>query len=236
MNTCKVSAGVAAALIVISGGAQAITVDGSLDAAYGAATAHVTYLAAAPNSNFDAPTSFSDSVNYDIYLKASDGFVYGFLQSDKAGGAPGPVATFANLYFDLNPSVGDGSDLGFELSTTGQRAFVAGGSAAPMQVSGISVVSTDPSSLEFSIPFAYLSAPIAGLNYFPGQTFESDITLRLSQSFGYSVNGGATYGPDRLGALNIGSVVAVPEPESYALMLAGIGIVAMVTRRRNRAA
>ena len=223
---------IAAACALAASAAHAINVDGTLDAAYGAPTAHITYAVDAPNSNFANPTAFSDTVNYDIYLTSANGYVYGFLQSDNGGGAPGPVGTFANLYFDLNPTVGDGSDLGFELSTSGQRAFVAGGADAPLQVPGISVVSVSPSSLEFAIPFAYFTGPIDGLNYFAGQTYESNVTLRLSQSFGYSVAGGASYGPDRLGTVSVG---AVPEPETWALMLAGMGVVAAVARRRRSA-
>src|SRR4051812_35407670 len=63
-----------------AGPASAITVDGSLDASYGAATANVT------NPGF---------LPYSIYLKAENGGVYGFLQASGPSGLP-----FTNLYFD----------------------------------------------------------------------------------------------------------------------------------------
>lgn len=55
-------------------------------------------------------------------------------------------------------------------------------------------------------------------------------TLALQSFFGSS---GFTYnigGADQLGTLNVS---AVPEPESYALMLAGLGLVGLMARRRK---
>jgi hypothetical protein len=42
--------------------------------------------------------------------------------------------------------------------------------------------------------------------------------------------------PDPTGGFNvqINSVAAVPEPETYALLLAGLGLIGLVTRRRNK--
>ena len=146
------------------------------------------------------------------------------------------------MYFDIDPQNGNGSDIGFEI--TNGRAFVAG-------VDGYAPVATSfangaNGSIEFSIPNSYFTAPISGLeaNYSGGQQFAttgSDVTLRLSQSLGYTVAGGATFGPNRLGSVEIGGeaspVSAAPEPSAWALMLGGVaflGAMLRVQRARRR--
>lgn len=52
-----------------------------------------------------------------------------------------------------------------------------------------------------------------------------------------SYNGTAAHAwIDSTGTFNIGTVAAVPEPESIAMLLAGIGMIGSIARRRNRAA
>jgi len=200
-------------------------VDGVLSPGeYGAVKSTVAYNPAAPIANFGAPTNENASVAYGIYLTADATNYYGLLQANPGSGGSASGLGFANLYFDLNPLAANGSDLGFEI--TNQRAFipgVPGYSATP----GVNfALSGDGNTLEFSIPLSLLTAPIAGLSYASGQTFPSagdPVVLRLSQSFGYSVAGGATYGDDRLGAVLIPA--QVPEPATLALLplaLAGL--------------
>lgn len=112
---------------------------------------------------------------------------------------------FANI--DLDPANGNGSGLGFELSTGSKNAFVPGMNGNVAR-SGITVAqSADGLTLEFAIPTSLLTAPIAGLTYYDNEQFPSasspDVVLRLPQSFGYSVAGGATYGDDRLGRVAV---------------------------------
>ena len=72
-----------------------ITVDGTRDAAYGSAQSSVTYNPAAPTSNFDAPTPFSDASSYDIYLTSDANSVFGFIQSDRV--TPVKGANFTSI-------------------------------------------------------------------------------------------------------------------------------------------
>ena len=227
-------------LAVVATPVAAQTVDGIREAAYGAAKSNVTYSPLAPNSNFGAPTNLSDASSYSIYLTSDANNVYGFIQSDRLTTLIG-----ANLYFDVNPSVGNGSDLGFEI--TNGRAFIpgvdgysAGTSATPL--SGLAyAVSADQTGIEFSIANSLFTSAIAGLDYQylggPFPTVGSQIRLNLSQSFGYSVAGGqAFYGDNRLGVVTIGGSAtgAVPEPATWAMMIAGFGLVGSTMRRRSK--
>ena len=57
-------------------------------------------------------------------------------------------------------------------------------------------------------------------------------SLVLTGDFTHDVNNPQSLTGTYYGAL---TVAAVPEPESYAMLLAGLGLIGMVTRRRNKA-
>ena len=227
----KLAAAVAAC-VLYAGAASAVTVDGTLDAQYGAAKSQVSFNPALASGDFGAPTQYSDTANYAIYLTSDASSVYGFLKADRNTGLG-----FANLYFDLNPPAANGSDLGFEIAN--DRAFIPGGNGAYAEnLAGLNFfVSADNSTIEFSIANSLLTGPIAGLDYgsFTGFPTTGDpVTLRLSQSFGYAVAGGATYGANRLGSVTIGGAAAVPEPATWAMMIVGVGFVGGSMRARSR--
>lgn len=213
--------------------AAAIVVDGTYDADYGAAKSTVFHDPQASQGNFGSPGNTNHATGYSIYLKEQGGSVYGFLQAVTA-----PGLNFANLYFDLDRANGNGSDLGFEVFN--DRAFVPGVPGYSGLLGLQFAVSADGKGLEFRIPDAFFTGPISGLNYAPGQQFPApgdEVVLRLSQSFGYSVAGGDTYGNDRLGVVNL-EASAVPGPIVGAglpgLVMALGGLIAW--RRRRMAA
>ena len=212
----------------VSAPANAITVDGILDLGYGAAKAIVALDPTTPDGDFSGSGYRTNSISYSIYLADQGGMLYGFLQ---ASGAGTPVGAFTNLYFDIDGS--GHSKLGFEV--TNQRAFIPGVSGYS-NLSNINVFSPNANTIEFSIPNADFETALPGLTYpaslvsFP--TDGSPITLRLSQSFGFSVAGG---NDALLGTVTLAG--AIPEPSTWAMMLIGFaGIGFMTYRRRNQSA
>ncbi len=226
----------AAAVLGAATAHAAIVVDGNYDAAYGAATATVAYDPAAPDSNFSDPTNASKFIGYSIFLKADNGAVYGYLRADPSVGAS--AGAFANVYFDIDPkrAVPNGSDIGFELGATSHNVFVAGTPGTVVGAGIVTAVSADQLGVEFKIPNSFFTTPVAGLTYYGNEEFPSvggPVTLRLSQSFGYSVAGGATYGNDRLGSVTLAAASPTPEPAAWALMIGGFGLVGAAARRRR---
>jgi len=190
----------------------AIIVDGAYDADYGAAKSTVAYDPLAAQGDFGNPGSTNHAAAYSIYLKEQGGSVYGYLQATPPPGSPSPFPlAFSNIYFDLDRANNNGSDLGFEVFN--DRAFVPGVPGYSAALGLQFAASADGTGLEFRIPDALLTGAIAGLSYYPGHDLAAaggDVVLRLSQSFGYSVAGGASYGPDRLGAVTLASPVPGP--------------------------
>jgi hypothetical protein len=222
--------GAALAVTTASAASAAITVDGLLDAGYGASTAKVFFNPDAATSNFGAPTDENHNVGYRIYLNGSHGYVYGLLQAN----GPTNSLDFANLYFNVDLTNQYGSDLGFHI--TNKDAFIpaAGGYSATPDI----LVAQGAGTIEFAIPIKYFTTQLPGLNYaadplgYDLPTIGSKVQLSLSQSFGYSVAGGIeNYGADRLGEVSL-----TPEPATWAMMLMGfMGVGAMIRSRRKLA-
>jgi len=199
----------------------------------------------APTSNFGTPGNTA-TAGYDLTLGDDGSSVVGTIV--QTGGVA--AGSFANLYFDLNPTVGDGSDLGFEMGLSGVNAFIPGKNGQPgfntaVDSSLYTFTSTTGLdgmiTLHFSLANSLFTSPIAGLAYYgpsdgsPVQTFESDVTLRISQSLSYSAAGGDSYGIGRLGSAEVGSASPAPEPASWAMMVGGFGLLGATMRRRKTA-
>ena len=178
--------------------------------------------------NFGTPSNITDYNAYTIYTNADSNNFYVGLEST----TPINVGNldFANLYFSTDLS--QGSTVGFEANNS--RAFIPGvaGYYNYTAASGIVLDDTSTASqylIEFSVPISFFTTDPLGMGFTPATT---DIELRLSQTFGYSVAGGSAYGDGRFGDF---SPQATPEPST--LTLAGLGAFACcipLARRKRR--
>jgi hypothetical protein len=201
---------------------------------FGLPSSTVVYDPAAPVSNFGAPGLTTDGAAYDIYTRADATYAYVLVSQNGTGGTS--AGAFANLYFGTGASAMLGSDVGFEV--TNADVFSPGNPGSKSTIgAGIEyAVLSGGTAIEFAAPFSYFETDPQGIGFDTTSAAEPDIILRLSQSFGYSVAGGATYGPDRLGLIvdPIGST-PVPEPVTLSLFCAGFAGIAAVRRRRKLA-
>jgi hypothetical protein len=192
----KFALAAAASLLCATAAHATVTIDGVLDADYGAPILTVTYDPSAPTSNFSDPGKTSASIGYNLYKTSDATNIYGFLQTFGPGT---PAGTFANLYFDFSTVNGDAPDVMCEITNSRCKTLDAGALFQPIPITQ----SDSPTTIEFAINKAFLGG--------------SDGPIRLSQSFGYSVD----------------TTGAIPEPASWALMLLGFGSLGVAMRRRR---
>jgi hypothetical protein len=223
--------------------AQAITVDGIVTAGEyaGAITTFIPYDPTSPTDFSSYPPS-SELTAYTVYYTADQTNVYVGLITNPAGAGldkhnDSLGLVFANLYFDTAP--GTGSDIGFEVFN--DRSFTPGVNIGthygPISGQGASFAKTvgttyanggAPSMIEFAMSWDYfLDDPD---NLFPNVAPGGGLQLRLSQSFGYA--------PARpVGEPFFGVVTApVPEPATWAMLVAGFMGAGVAVRRRRVAA
>lgn len=78
--------------------------------------------------------------------------------------------------------------------------------------------------------FPFYSSPAAALDAVSGKTFTFVVPTKQDVKFTVADN---VFGDNR-GSLSV-SIAPVPEPETYALMMAGLGVLGAVARRRKQA-
>lgn len=93
----------------------------------------------------------------------------------------------------------------------------------------VDIFAPDDTTLIGTLPFVPL--PVTGMPVFVGWTDPGGIGLVRLTSLAVPPNPPLTTIIDNL---EFGQVTAIPEPSTYALMLAGLGIVGFVARRRKR--
>lgn len=219
---------IALATLLVGGAASAapVSIDGTIGAEWaGVAVVNVTHDTAAPESNFGTPGPTTTGASYSIRVRGDGSYVYVALQI--TGDAGSSAGNFANLYFDTSP--GTGSDLGIEV--TNGTYFIPGGPGGFNALPYVTYdATTNAGTIELAIANGFFTSGLQG-----SPAAVSDVQLRLSQSFGYSVAGGASYGTARLGVASILPAVEVPEPGSLALAMLALGALGATGRSARKA-
>lgn len=204
--------------------------DAVLDGTGFGAGVTVTYDPLAPITNFGSPGSTTSGAGYTIATKSDSAYAYVLVAQNGTGSTAG---SFANLYFGTGLSATNGSDVGFEV--TNANVFNPNvGSPISTAGTGITFASLDGGSeIEFAVPFTYFETDPQAIGFDKTSASSPDIILRLSQSFGYSVAGGSSFGPNRLGLIVDPIAAAVPESSTWAMMILGFFSMGFLARRRK---
>ncbi|MFT3686725.1 MAG: hypothetical protein QM783_17695 [Phycisphaerales bacterium] len=220
-------------VLAVSGCAFAQTgIDGVIDlsptgdwSGPGVITNSVLYNSSAPTSNFGSPTNENHNVAYTTYMRFDGSFFYFAVAANPGAGGGINGLVFSNIYLTTVPA--NGSTIGLEYGGGNNNFFVPG---VPGSYSGAGITTQAQNNstgvLEVAIPLSFFANDPLGMGFTPVNAPGAGVVQwRLSQSLGYSVAGGTSYGDNRLG------VIAVPAPA--AASLAGLGGLAAMRRRRR---
>lgn len=195
-----------------------VGIDGVIGAEWAGATTHVvTYNASAAEHNFGAPGTSSTGAAYTTYFRGDANYIYAAVAVTPGSGVS--AGQFANFY--LSSTLTNG---GVGIEVTNNR-FFRPGFAGYYNAAGYATWSSNATTgvIEVAIPVSFFTNDPLSIGF---ATAIDRVRFNLSQSFGYSVVGGAAYGDNdtRLG------LVFIPSPSAMAML--GLGGLAAARRRR----
>ena len=197
----------------------------------------VAYDPNAPLGNFGAPGPTNHNTGYEIFTRSDNTYVYVAVRT--TGPTDSNILFFSNLGFAMRYGTGpfgsNESTLGIEVLN--DLAFKNGikyldTPADLIRFGTFTGSSSDPDVIEGAFNWSIFTANALGVAGYGVPVGETAVGLRLyrSQSFGYSVAGGPTYGETRLGFLNLPGTVA-PEPNTLTLLALAVVGGALLRRR-----
>lgn len=202
-----------------------IAVSGNLDVKSGHATFGgnvVVNNGGAINTEVGATSTFNGSFNQHVGAILAGGGTFEFNGGYSAGNSPGAVTVDGNVIF----------------GNTNQALFEIAGTALGAEYDHLTVNGVLTFGGELNISF------LNGFTASAGQTFDLFDFTSATGTFtsinftNASLGTGLVWNTSNLyanGTISVASVTAVPEPESYALMMLGLGVVAMVRRQKKQA-
>ena len=155
--------------------------------------------------------------------------VNGFLMAPTITNDSG---TISSVTFDLsNTTTSDGSHVVFDSLIAASFAPPAGSTYALFGASGSTTFGFNFTSFGAGQAFTFRWDPDSAINGLYGALPKDLVGTKVSAVVEGGPNLGGVMALDNAGNVGI-TLTPVPEPETYALMLAGLGVIGMMSRRR----